>query len=426
MELVKRKVTYRIYPSTKQANKMVEIMRLHQRLYNAALEQRIDAYRRCGKTLNYYDQAKDLTHLRAEFPEYAALNAQSEQVTLRRLERAFQGFFRRVKTGESAAGFPRFKAFDRFKGWGYAAHGDGWKLKPNADYVNGNLHLSGVGNLPMRGRPRFVDEGKTSRNPGQPKTVEIVRKANKWFASVTFAMPRPYRESGANAVTIDWGTARFVTLVTEDKSQILIANPRHFKKHSHAIKKSQRSLCRKKRGSKKRAKAKLKLIRCHEKLANQRDDFLHQTSARIIREARIVATEALNIKAMTAHGGAYKKGLNRSILDTSPGKFFELLESKAADAGIPYLEIPTRKVKPSQSCSGCGAVEKKDLSARRHDCANCGLSLDRDVNAARVILNYALTGCVTGREPSLGVEGGVTRPVKHETLTIPEIPERSL
>jgi putative transposase len=92
MEQVKRKVRYRIYPSTKQANKMVEIMRLHQRLYNAALEQRIDAYRRCGKSLNYYDQAKDLTQLRAEFPEYAGLNAQSEQVTLKRLELAFQAF----------------------------------------------------------------------------------------------------------------------------------------------------------------------------------------------------------------------------------------------------------------------------------------------------------------------------------------------
>ena len=129
---------------------------------------------------------------------------------------------------------------------------------------------------------------------------------------------------------------------------------------------------------------------------------------------------------MTAHGGAYKKGLNRSILDTSPGKFFALLEFKAADAGIPYIEIPTRKVKPSQSCSGCGVVQKKALSERVHACACCGLRLDRDVNAARVILNYALTGFVTGREPSSGVEGGVTRPRKHETSTIPEHARQSV
>jgi len=116
MEQVKRKVTYRIYPSTKQANKMVEIMRLHQRLYNAALEQRIDAYRRCGKSLNYYDQAKDLTQLRAEIPEYAALNAQSEQVTLRRLERAFQAFFRRVKAGRMRLDFQGSKPLTVLRG----------------------------------------------------------------------------------------------------------------------------------------------------------------------------------------------------------------------------------------------------------------------------------------------------------------------
>jgi putative transposase len=210
-----------------------------------------------------------------------------------------------------------------------------------------------------------------------------------------------------------------VTIVTDDNNQFLMENPRHFKKYDDQLKKAQRNLSRKKKGSKNRAKAKLKLVSCHEKLAHQRDDFLHQMSARIVRMSRLLATEALNIKAMTARGGAYKRGLNRSILDTSPGKFFALLECKAADAGIPYIEIPTRKVKPSQSCSECGAVQKKALSERTHVCA-CGLTLDRDVNAARVILNYALTGCVTGREPSLGVEGGVTRPLKHETLTIPE------
>ena len=115
-----------------------------------------------------------------------------------------------------------------------------------------------------------------------------------------------------------------------------------------------------------------------------------------------------------------KKGLNRSILDSSPGKFFHLFEYKAADAGIPYIEVPTRKIKPSQACSGCGFVLKKRISERVHDCHKCGLVLDRDVNAALVILNYALTGFVTGREPSSGVEGGVTRPLKHETSTITE------
>jgi putative transposase len=105
MEIVKRKVTYRLYPSRRQQNQMLETLRLHQKLYNAALEQRIDAYRRCGVSLNYNDQAHDLTQLRAEFPEYAALNAQSEQVTLKRLERAFKAFFSELKKARKSQAF---------------------------------------------------------------------------------------------------------------------------------------------------------------------------------------------------------------------------------------------------------------------------------------------------------------------------------
>jgi len=96
------------------------------------------------------------------------------------------------------------------------------------------------------------------------------------------------------------------------------------------------------------------------------------------------------------------------------------LEYKAVDAGIPYIEVPTRKVKPSQTCSGCGHAEKKQLSDRVHDCKKCGLVLDRDVNAAIVILNFAMTGFVTGREPALSVESKVTCSLKHETPPIPE------
>ena len=118
---------------------------------------------------------------------------------------------------------------------------------------------------------------------------------------------------------------------------------------------------------------------------------------------------------MTSNGGAYKAELNRSILDTSPGKFFELLEYKAEYPGIRYIKVPTRNITPSQTCSGCGVREKKQLSERTHDCKNCDTMLDRDVNAALVILNFARTGFVTGREPALSVEGGVTRSSKHET-----------
>jgi putative transposase len=420
MEVVKRKVTYRLYPSRRQQNRMVETLRLHQKLYNAALEQRIDAYRRCGTSLNYNDQARELTQLRAEFPEYAALNAQSEQVTLRRLDKAFKAFFQRSREGKERPGFPRFKSFDRYKGWGYASHGDGWKFVPQDGFVNATIRMSGMGNIQARGRPRFLDEERTVRNPGQPKTMELFRKNDKWYASVTFETLRPFRASGDKAVGIDWGTTTFLTMVDETKEPLVIENPRHLKKCEDQLKKAQKFLSRKQKGSNNRKKARKILANAHERVAWKREDFLHQTSASIVKYASMIATESLNIKAMTANGGSYKTGLNRSILDTSPGMFFELLAYKAEDAGIPYIEVPTRKVKPSQTCSSCGHVEKKQLADRVHDCKRCGIVLDRDANAAQVILNFARTGQVTGREPALSVESEVTCSLKHETPPIPE------
>ncbi len=430
MEKVNRKVTYRLYPSCSQNNKMEETLRLHQRLYNAALEQRIDGYKRCGIGLSFKDQCNELTLLRSEFPEYQALNAQSEQVTLKRLDRAYQNFFSRVKKGEKKAGFPRFKSFDRFKGWGYKSHGDGWKLFLKEDFLNGYVRLSGIGHLQMRGRARKDPNkiGFQKRDPGRPKTCEIIRKSGKWYISVTFERDKPGRKSGHDIVGVDWGTSKLLTILRlEDGKIIDKENPRHIKKYSLDLVKAQRDLSRKKKGSERSKKAKAKLVRIHEKVANVRENHLHKESAELVANSRIIATEKLNIKGMTASGGAYKKGLNRSILDTAPGMFFEFIRYKAEEAGIGYHEIPTRKVKPSQTCSHCGHRAKKTLSERTHICSECGFTSDRDVNSCLVMIYHALTGSpcfeqakVTGWEPASGVEGEVTFPLKRETPTIPE------
>ncbi len=317
--------------------------------------------------------------------------------------------------GKAKAGFPRFKAFDRFKGWGFAAHGDGWKFLPNKTQVNATIKVSGIGNLQARGRARFVDQERASREPGTPKTMEIIRKSGKWYASVTFETLKPYRASGTEALGIDWGTMKFLSIVTDSQKIIIVKNPRHLRAVEQKLKKAQQALSKKKKGSSNRKKAKVKLNQIHERLAFKRKDFLHRTSAILVKRASFIATEELNIKFMTSSGGSFKAGLNRSILDTSPGKFFQMLKYKAEDAGISYVEVPTRKIKPSQTCSGCSAQEKKHLSERRHHCKKCGLDLDRDVNAGYVILNYALTGSVTGQELALGMEGKTFSPLKYET-----------
>jgi putative transposase len=127
MNTVYRKVTYRLYPPAQQATALLAQKQAHQCLSNAALEQRRTAWKRCHTSLSYVAQCKDLTALRQADPDSVPINAQAAQVTLERLDLAFQHFFRRVKQGQ-APGFPRFKSLKRFKGWGCKAYGDGWRL----------------------------------------------------------------------------------------------------------------------------------------------------------------------------------------------------------------------------------------------------------------------------------------------------------
>src|SRR5205814_2322840 len=117
------------------------------------------------------------------------------QVTLKRVDRAFQNFFRRVRAGQSKPGFPRFKSFARFSGWGYKTHGDGWRLFTNERMKHGRLRLAGIGELKIRGQ---------ARSAGTPKTCEIMHKGECWYASITIAC-QPQREAGRLASGLDWG-----------------------------------------------------------------------------------------------------------------------------------------------------------------------------------------------------------------------------
>lgn len=396
MEPVSRKVVYRLYPSRSQEAALLDMLGLHQRLYNAALEQRIAAWRLQRKSLCAYDQMRDLTDLRADDERYSALNAQSAQVTLNRLHLAFAAFYRRCKNGETP-GFPRFRSFDRFSGWGYKTHGDGFGFTPGEGNRHGRLRLSGIGTVPVRGR---------GRTPGEVKTCEIQRKAGRWYASFTF-LCQPQRKGGNGAIGLDWGVETFAAIAHEHGGYLSVENPRFFARMKAALESAQRNLARKARRSNNRAKARKLVSAIQRTTTNRRRDFLHQASAQIVASVDLIATESLSIKNMTtsAKGSikspgrrvAQKAGLNREILATAPRAFFDMLRYKAAEAGIEFVEVPSRKVKPSQTCSGCGIQRKKALSERQHVCA-CGVVLSRDQNAARVNLLWALAH--TGREPT--------------------------
>jgi putative transposase len=400
MNPVNRKVTYRLCPTTKQVEGLNHQLGLHQRLYNAALEQCKTAYRRQRVSVGYAEQCRNLTELRATDHNYAALNAQAAQVTLRRVNLAFNAFFRRVRESDGKAGYPRFKSLRRFSGWGYKTHGDGWRLIPGAKMQHGRLRLSEVGIIKIRGKARTI---------GEPKTCEIQHKDGRWSASITVECS-PQRTAGPLVAGMDWGVETFATLALSDGTLQHIENPRHTRKALVNLRQAQQSLSRKRRGSKNREKARRLVAALHRKIANQRRNFLHQTSAWLITLIGFLVTEGLSIKAMTANGGRRKRGLNREILSTAPGLFLQLLRYKAVEAGSHFGGAPTRRLKPSQTCYRCGRQAKKALSERWHTCP-CGVSCPRDDNSALVLLHVALS------RQELAACGDTTRVVslKHET-----------
>jgi putative transposase len=397
MEPVSRKIVYRMYPTRRQNAALLDMLGLHQRLYNAALEQRIAAWQRTRTSLTFVDQCFDLTELRGDDESYAAINAQSSQVTLKRLDHAFAAFFRRVKAGQTP-GFPRFKAFDRFSGWGYKSHGDGFRFTPGDGKVSrlkdgkrhGLLKLSGIGTIKVRGRGRTI---------GEVATCEIGRKADRWYASITIKC-FPKRAGGTASLGQDWGVETFATLAREDGGFEAVANPRFHREHRESVARAQKHLEETPKDSLHRKAAKIALSRAKSREANERTNFLHQTSSAIIARVALLATEKLDVSHMvrSAKGTseepgrnvAQKAGLNREILATSPASYHSMLRYKAAEAGSLFVETPTRTLKPSQRCSSCWKVAKKTLSERMHRC-NCGCVLGRDQNGARVNLRWALS-----------------------------------
>lgn len=395
-----RKSTWRLYPTPKQAAGLAECLRSHQQLYNAALEERIDCYRKTGRSLSFSDQCKSLTALRHDLPEWAGVNCSSQQMTLRRLDKAFGAFFRRVKAGQTP-GFPRFKSLARFPGFSFKSHGDGWRFTPEDDWKHGSLRLSGIGQIRARGQ---------ARQPGEIRASEVVHRDGQWFLSLTLAIGQPQRQrSGDAALAFDWGVNTFAAGVTHDGETIEIANPRWWQAEKVRVTALQQAVSRKRNlRSNRRRKAVRRLARARAATARRRLDWLHKTSADLAGRFALVATEALQIARMTRSAAGtveepgtnvdQKAGLNREILDTAPALFTALLRYKVKDTGGEWVEAPTRKLKPSQRCPQCWTVAKKALSDRTHACADCGHTEPRDLASARVVLRWALQDNNTGQE----------------------------
>jgi putative transposase len=376
---VRKTSKYRLYPTKETEKKLFWTLTRCRELYNAALSERRDAYRYAGKRITYYDQQNDLPEIKAEIrEEYQEIAAHVLQDVLRRLEKAYKAFFRRCKNGEKA-GHPRFQGRNRYDSFTYP-DGAGWKF--DGQY----LHLSKMGSVKVK-LHRPVE--------GKIKTVTIKREVDQWY--VTFSCEVPDAEKlplSYEDVGIDLGVTHLATL----SNGKMIEHPRSYRKAQKGLERRQQALSRKKRGSHRRDKARKLVAKAHRKVRNQRRDFLHKESRKLVDCYQVIVFEDIQTRNLTRrpkpkqdeetkqylpNGAAAKGGLNKSILDAGWGTFVEMCTYKAACAGRTLIKVsPTFT---SQICSGCGQVRRKDLSERWHSC-DCGAELDRDVNAALNIL----------------------------------------
>ena len=355
-------------------------------MYNGLLEQRITAHR-LGQGVNYYSQQNQLPELRKGFEEYEQIHSQVLQDVAKRVDRAYQNFYRRVKekkTGKmQKAGFPRFKPMTRYRSLTYPQ--SGFHL-----LENGHLKLSKIGELRM-----FMHRSLC----GEIRTLNISREqTGKWYASFS-VMPGKVAnvsEETGKSVGIDAGLLNLVTM----SDGTAISHPGYLRKGEKRIKREQRRLSRKVKGSRNRRKYRVRVARAYEKVKNQRDDFAHKLSNEIVRNNDLIVFEDLNIRSMVKN-----HHLAKSIADASWNTLIQYTTYKAESAG--KLVVSVDPGNTSRTCSRCGyRKESLELSERTFLCDSCGYEIDRDLNAAINIHNKGMKKVGRGTPEVTPVEIG--------------------
>lgn len=355
---MQRNYKYRIYPNTGQQVALSAMLLDFCSLYNAALEQRVEVYRRFGKSLSYADQCKELKATRCGVPDLSRWSYTAEQQVLRKLDKVFKAFWGRLSRGQ-APGFPRFKVSARYRA---------------ADFrVGDGLTLRRSGKFTVVGVPGEVKVKWHRDMPSKPKTAVVRCHAGKWY--VVFAVDVVVADTchtSRDSVGLDMGLTSLVAMSNGET----IDRPNWTKKAAKGLRKRQRALSRCVRGSNNKKKRKIALARYQEKVANRRRDFLHKLSRTLVDRFGRIAVEDLDVKGMVR--GKFAK----DIYDASWTQLIAMLRYKAESAGVEFVCVDRRGT--SQTCPKCGLVKPKTLAERRHRC-NCGCVCDRDVAAAIIV-----------------------------------------
>jgi len=383
-------LTYRqkLRPTKAQHRLLDERLERQRLLYNAALQERRDAYRLGRKAITRLDQQKSLTLIRADDPDgHGSDPVTMGRWTLKRVEDGFTGFFGRVKRGQKA-GFPRFKPMSRWNTFGLL---EATGLRHEGDRIR------------LKGMDRSIRLNRDRPLPADARIlgVTFTKAAGHWYVGFTVETTEVMAgtHSGGEAIGADLGVEALLTLSDGER----IPNLRPASRREREIRISRRALARCRKGSARRRKVRARLACQLRAVANTRDTHLHRVSARLAREHPLIVLEDLRIANLTRSAAgtvaepgtnvAQKRGLNRSILDAGWGSLVGMVRYKAVRAGGELILVDARDT--SRECRDCGRVEAKPLSLRRHTC-DCGLDVHRDVNAAGVILARGLAARAAG------------------------------
>jgi len=369
---------YRIYPTKKQIRILNEWLALCCEIYNAALDERTSACRMAGVSLSYEHQSAELPACKQVRPELNDVPSQVLQDVVKRVDRAFDNFFRRVEAGQTP-GYPRFKSRFRYDSLTFKQYGNSFH------FLTGNKKNQGTLVLAKLGHVKMVIHRDIK---GTPRTAIIKRTpTGKWFVTISVEMREeqvaskrlPASEAG---VGIDVGLKSFAYLSTGEE----IANPRFFRREEATLARAQRKLSKAPKGSKQRARKRKVVARIHERIGNRRKNFLEQEVGKLIKRFGLLAVEALVVRNLLKN-----PKLAKSIADVSWSMFFTHLQAKAEEAGRQVVRV--NPAYTSQTCSACGHCQPMPLSVRVYECPYCGLVIHRDHNGSLNILSDALQAC---------------------------------
>ena len=403
--MVHRQVVYRLLPQTRGRWRRLErLLEAQRQLYNAALEERIDAWRKAGRSVSYIDQAKALTLCRRELPEMAADPVAVQRGTLKRLDEAYRGFCRRVKSG-AAPGFPRFKGRRRWDSLSVVS-----EVRLEADprrRGRARLRVPGFG---------WMAASRRGGNPypeGEPASAVLKRAAGKWYAVVCLKVAVAERADDGTALGVDMNAGQVAVSGTGRTGPVerLFHAPDTSRLEARARRRS-RKLARQQRGSRRRERTRLRLAKTKRRIAGRRRAWRHLVSRRLADAAHTVAVEDLKVKAMTASargtveepgsGVRQKAGLNRVIRDTGWRALRAMLEYKAGAV----VAVDPRNT--SRTCRACGHVDAGSRQTRSEfECTACGRADHANLNAAANILALGTGATARGG-------GGTARPVNRE------------